>query len=291
MSFEEAASFPTIATTAYYSLVEVARIEKGETILVHAGAGGTGQFCIQLAQLAGAEVYATTSSHAKKEFLMSRYGIPADHIFYSRNTSFAEAIRQATNGRGVDIIVNSLAGDSLIASWELMAPHGRFLELGRADINGNSNLPMMNFKNNVSFSSIALDYILDNRPALLARMLNKVTDMLVRGDLKLPSPLRSYNVSKITDAFRHLQSGGSVGKIVLKVDPTDLVQVSFMYGTESYIRLLCSRRTEWRRLNGVSPARQLMSLLEVWVVWVAVSQGGWLREERGISFYSHGQVR
>ncbi|KAF1974061.1 hypothetical protein BU23DRAFT_532398 [Bimuria novae-zelandiae CBS 107.79] len=224
MSFEEAASFPTIAVTAYYSLVDVARIEKGETILVHAGAGGTGQFCIQLAQLAGAEVYATTSSQAKKDFLMSRYGIPADHIFYSRNTSFAEAVRQATNGRGVDVLVNSLAGDSLIASWELMAPHGRFLELGRADINGNSNLPMMNFKNNVSFSSIALDYILDHRPVQLARMLNAVTDMLTRGDLKLPSPLRTYSVSEITDAFRHLQSGGSVGKIVLTVDPSDVVK-------------------------------------------------------------------
>lgn len=234
MSFEEAASYPTIATTAYYSLVEVARIEKGETILVHAGAGGTGQFCIQLAQRAGAEVYATTSSHAKKEFLMSRYGIPADHIFYSRNTSFAEAVRQATNGRGVDIIVNSLAGDSLVASWELMAPHGRFLELGRADINGNSNLPMLNFKNNVSFHSIALDYILDNRPVLLARMFNAVTDMLVSGELKLPSPIRSFDVSEITDAFRYLQSGGSVGKIVLKVEPSHVVQVRFAIPT-SYI--------------------------------------------------------
>ena len=101
--------------------------------------------------------------------------------------------RSDTTISSVDILVNSLAGDSLIASWELMAPHGRFLELGRADINGNSNLPMMTFKNNVSFTSIAIDYLIDHRPVLIAKMLNAVTDMIVRGELTLPSPLRSYS--------------------------------------------------------------------------------------------------
>ncbi len=225
LSFEEAASFPTVAVTAYYGLIEMGRLQPEDKILIHAGAGGTGQLCIQLAQLIGAEVYVTTSSQAKKDFLMSTYNIPADHVFYSRNTSFAQAIRQATNGRGVDMLVNSLAGDSLVASWELMAPHGRFIELGRADIRGNSNLPMMSFGNNVSFISVAIDYICDHRPALLARMLRAVTDMLTRGELQLPSPRRSYPVSEVTDAFRYLQSGSSVGKLVLTMDPSDKVPV------------------------------------------------------------------
>jgi NADPH:quinone reductase-like Zn-dependent oxidoreductase/ubiquinone/menaquinone biosynthesis C-methylase UbiE len=225
MTFEEAASFPTAGVTAYYSLIEMGRIQQGETILIHAGAGGTGQMCIQLAQMVGCEVYTTTSSQSKKDFLMSTYGIPSDHIFYSRNASFAQAITQATNGRGVDVLVNSLAGDSLVASWELMAPHGRFIELGRADIKGNSNLPMMTFEKNVSFIAVAIDYICDHRPALLAKMLRAVTEMLVRGDLKLPSPRRNYSVSEVTDAFRYLQSGASVGKIVLTMEPSDVVQV------------------------------------------------------------------
>jgi NADPH:quinone reductase-like Zn-dependent oxidoreductase/ubiquinone/menaquinone biosynthesis C-methylase UbiE len=225
MSDEEAASFPTAGVTAYYSLIEMGRIQQGETILIHAGAGGTGQLCIQIAQMVGAEVYVTTSSQAKKDFLISTYGIEPDHVFYSRNTSFAEAVRQATGGRGVDLLVNSLAGDSLIASWELMAPHGRFIELGRADIDGNSNLPMMSFHKNVSFIAVAIDYICDHRPALLGRLLRAVTEMLIRGDLRLPSPRRSYPVSEVTEAFRYLQSGASIGKIVLTMQPSDTVQV------------------------------------------------------------------
>lgn len=257
ISFEEAAAFPTIAVTAYYSIVEVGRLEKGETILIHAGAGGTGQYCIQLAQLIGAEVFVTTSSQEKKDFLMSKYNIPADHIFYSRNTSFAQGVRLATKGRGVDMLVNSLAGDSLVESWELMAPHGRFIELGRADILGNSNLPMKQFKNNVSFTAIAVDYILDHRPALLARLLGAVIDMVTRGELKLPSPIHTYKISETTDALRHLQSGASVGKIILTIDPADVVKVRIKDKRKSSFCSHLLDISSWRAIVEISRRRYL----------------------------------
>lgn len=86
------------------------------------GAGGTGQASIQVAQYLGADVYTTVGSDDKKQLLMKLYGIPEDHIFYSRNTSFSQGVMRMTNGRGVDVVLNSLSGESLLASWDCVAP-------------------------------------------------------------------------------------------------------------------------------------------------------------------------
>jgi acyl transferase domain-containing protein/NADPH:quinone reductase-like Zn-dependent oxidoreductase len=226
MSFEYAAAFPAVGVTAYYGLIEMARLERGESVLIHAGAGGTGQFCIQIAQAVGAEVYATVSSGEKRELLTSRYGIPDDHIFYSRNTSFAEAAKRATNGRGVDVLVNSLGGDSLVASWEIMAPFGRFVELGKADIIANNGLPMQAFAKNVSFIAVNIDFAVDHKPRLIQRMMGSLLQMMRDHELTVPHPLQAYSFARAEDAFRHMQSGKSMGKIVLTCQPTDVVQVS-----------------------------------------------------------------
>ncbi|KAF1951581.1 ketoacyl-synt-domain-containing protein [Byssothecium circinans] len=224
MSFEYAAAFPAVGVTAYYGLIEMARLEKGESVLIHAGAGGTGQFCIQIAQAVGAEVYATVSSESKRELLRTRYGLSDDHIFYSRNTSFAEATKRATNGRGVDVLVNSLGGDSLVASWETMAPFGRFVELGKADIIANNSLPMQSFAKNVSFIAVNIDFAVDHKPQLIKRMTTSLMEMMSEKGLTVPHPLQAYSFSKAEDAFRHMQSGKSTGKIVLTCQPADVVQ-------------------------------------------------------------------
>jgi NADPH:quinone reductase-like Zn-dependent oxidoreductase len=232
MSFEYAAAFPAVGVTAYYGLIEMARLEKGETILIHAGACGTGQFCIQIAQAVGAEVYATVSSGEKRKLLTSRYGIPDDHIFYSRNTSFAEAAKRATNGRGVDVLVNSLGGDSLVASWEIMAPFGRFVELGKADIIANNGLPMQVFAKNVSFIAVNIDFAVDHKPQLIRRMTGSLLQMMRDHELTVPDPLQSYSFGKTEDAFRYMQIGNSMGKIVLTCQPTDIVHVSVILHKE-----------------------------------------------------------
>jgi NADPH:quinone reductase-like Zn-dependent oxidoreductase len=146
---------------------------------------------------------------------MTTYGILSNCVFYGRNTFFSKRIRCVENGRGVHVVGNYLAGDSLVTSSELMAPHGRFIELGWADIRGNVNLLMRSFDSNVSFIAVANDYACDHRPALLAKMMRAVIDMTDRGDRRLPSPRRVVSVAQVTDPFRHLQSGASVGKIVL----------------------------------------------------------------------------
>lgn len=123
ISFVEAAAIPVAFSTVYYGLYEVARAQKGETILIHSGAGGTGQAAIQIAQIIGLEIFVTVGSDEKKQLLIDMYKIPESHILYSRDLSFAQGIKRLTK-RGVDIVLNSLAGEGLVASWECIAPYG-----------------------------------------------------------------------------------------------------------------------------------------------------------------------
>lgn len=121
MSYTDASAIPVIFVTAWHALCDIARIQRGESVLIHAGAGGTGQAAIQIAKYVGADIYVTVGSDDKKKLLMSTYDIPQDHILYSRNTSFAEGIMRLTNNHGVDVVLNSLSGESLVASWDCIA--------------------------------------------------------------------------------------------------------------------------------------------------------------------------
>jgi len=135
MSFAEAASFPSVYGTAIFSLVDIARLQKGESVLIHAASGGFGQASIVMARHLGASaVYCTVGSEAKKRLLMEAYGIPEEQILNSRDLSFAAGIKRLTNGRGVDVVLNSLSGEALRQTWLCLAPFGRFIELGRQDM-------------------------------------------------------------------------------------------------------------------------------------------------------------
>ncbi|KAI8626581.1 hypothetical protein F5Y19DRAFT_446210 [Xylariaceae sp. FL1651] len=222
LSLEAAASIVAPGITAYYSLVDVARLRKGEKILIHSAAGSTGQMAIWIAKLRGAEIFATVGFDEKKTFLMEKFGIPGDHIFYSRNTSFAQGIMRVTNGYGVDVVLNSLSGDGLRASWECVAPYGRFIEIGKADIMANSSLPMACFAKNVTFSAVDLVHLSQSDEELTARLLKDTVGLLEQG-AQHPYPLHVYPVSKVEEAFRFLQSGRNMGRIVIGIDASDVV--------------------------------------------------------------------
>lgn len=225
LSFIVAAAVPTTFTTVYYGLCEVARMQKGETILIHAGAGGTGQAAIQLAQNAGLEIFATVGSDEKKKLLIERYGLEPDHILYSRDLSFAQGIKRLTSGRGVDIILNSLAGEGLVASWECIAPYGRFIEIGKKDISSHGKLPMFPFAANVSFSAIDLAFKPQNRPPVIQRSFENAMILLKEGKMRPAHPLNVFGLAEIEKAFRYLQSGKHSGKIVIDYDLEDKVPV------------------------------------------------------------------
>ncbi|CAN9081152.1 unnamed protein product [Alternaria alternata] len=222
LSLEEACGVINPVMTAWHSLVDVARLQKGEKILIHAASGGTGQVAIQVAQMLGAEVYATVGYDHKKELLIKEYGIPAANIFYSRDLSFAQGIMRVTNGYGVDVVLNSLVGEGQRSSWECVAPYGRFVEIGKADIYANSPLPMASFANNRSFSAVDLRDLAFHRPEASRALFHKTMNLVQEKAIFCPTPLNKFPVSAIEDAFRYMQTGRSTGRVIVTLDHGDV---------------------------------------------------------------------
>lgn len=225
MNLELAASAPLVFATAYYSLVEVGRLAPGETVLIHAAAGGVGQAAIMVAEDIGAKVFATVSSEEKKRFLMDTYHLPEEQIFFSRDTSFASGIHEATDGEGVDVALNSLTGDALRATFGCLAPFGRFVELGKRDIIQNSRLEMAHFDKNVSFSSVDLALIIRTRHALSKRLLGESFRFFTKPETQARWSITSFSISELESAFRALQGGRTMGKIVIRMEQDAMVKV------------------------------------------------------------------
>jgi NADPH:quinone reductase-like Zn-dependent oxidoreductase len=229
MSFVEAASVPTTFVTVYHGLVILAQLQKGESILIHAASGGTGQAAIQIAQHLGATIYVTVGTEEKKQHLMDTYGISEDHILFSRDISFAQGIKRLTKGRGVDVVLNSLSGESLAASWECVAPFGRFIEIGKKDIQAHNKISMSPFEENRTFSAIDLALMTQQRPDLVKKSFYPIMELMGKKILRPANPLVTYGIGNVEGAMRLMQSGKNIGKIVVKVDDEAEVQVRTLW--------------------------------------------------------------
>ncbi|KAI5864836.1 hypothetical protein GGS23DRAFT_465969 [Durotheca rogersii] len=216
-SFEDGAAVPLPFVTAYHALVDVARVSKGQTVLIHSAAGGVGQAAVKLAQLAGAEVFVTVGSDEKRQFMIDEYGIPASHIFSSRRSGFAERIMRTTNGRGVDVVLNSLAGELLKETWDCIATFGYFLEIGKRDIYANTRLEMRPFDNHVTFAAIDLSRIFTQRLEWGSRIFNDCFQLFRDGKLTPMTPITAFPIDQAEAAFRFMQVGKHSGKIVVTV--------------------------------------------------------------------------
>ncbi|KAK0728741.1 phenolpthiocerol synthesis polyketide synthase ppsB [Lasiosphaeria miniovina] len=215
MSFEEAAVLPTVHATAYHALVNVAKLQPGQSVLIHAAAGGVGQAALQLARHLGLVTYVTVGSDDKRALVMDKYGVPAGHIFNSRDASFAKAVKRVTAGRGVDCVLNSLSGELLRASWECVAMFGTFVEIGLRDITDNMRLDMRPFIKCTTFAFINLTNFFDDHKDVASRILQDTFDLVHRGVLYAPSPLTAYPVGELEAAFRTMQRGKHRGKLAL----------------------------------------------------------------------------
>ncbi|MEU0812583.1 SDR family NAD(P)-dependent oxidoreductase, partial [Streptomyces sp. NPDC005970] len=215
--FEDAASVTIAFLTAYYGLVDLAGLAAGESVLVHAGAGGVGMAAIQLARHLGAEVFAT-ASEGKWDALRS-LGIPDDHVASSRTTEFEERFREVTGGRGVDVVLNSLAGEFIDASARLLAPGGRFIEMGKTDIRDAEAM-------GVGYRPFDLA---EAGPARLQQMLAELMELFEAGVLR-PLPVTAWDVRRARDAFRFMSQAKHTGKIVLTMprewDPEGTVLIT-----------------------------------------------------------------
>jgi NADPH:quinone reductase-like Zn-dependent oxidoreductase len=225
MTEEDAASIPVPFITVLHSLRNVAKLSKGETILIHAAAGGTGQAAIQIAQLVGAEVFVTVSTIAKAECLIQQYELPRDHIFNSRDLSFIHGIQRMTHGHGVDVVLNSLAGEALQRSWDCLAPFGRFIEMGKRDIVSNGRLLMSSFAMNRIYYAVDTQSIAELTPNLATSLIQDSFLLYAKGQVHAPKPQVVFSFAEVEKAFRLLQSGSGMGKILLKPCSEDVVQV------------------------------------------------------------------
>lgn len=211
MSFTEAATLPVAYLTAYHALVDLAHIEAGERVLIHAAAGGVGQAAIQIAHHLGAEVYATAGTPEKREFLRS---LGVKHIFDSRSLSFAEDILKATEGEGVDIVLNSLAGEAITKSLSVLRAYGRFLELGKTDIYMNRMIGLEPFQNNLSYHAIDMDRMFRQRPQKIAAILRAVGERFAAGDYR-PLPYTEFPITQVVDAYRYMSQRKNIGKVIV----------------------------------------------------------------------------
>ena len=225
MPFHEAAGLLLAHSTAWYGLKKMANIEKGQTILIHAAAGGVGQAAIMLAQHVGLEIFATVGSDDKRELIRTRYGIHEDHIFNSRDLSFVQGVMRMTNGVGVDVILNSLSGEALRQTWTCIAPFGTFIEIGMKDILGNTRLDMRPFIRDATFTFINLNHLERDRPKLMSEILHSSMDLIKAGVLKSIYPVTDYPISKVEQSFRVMQAGKHRGKLTLTYDDDDVVPV------------------------------------------------------------------
>jgi acyl transferase domain-containing protein/D-arabinose 1-dehydrogenase-like Zn-dependent alcohol dehydrogenase/acyl carrier protein len=247
-SFEQGAAVPIAYTTAWFGLLDLAALEPGEKVLIHAGAGGVGSAAVQIALHRGAEVFATASP-AKWDALRE-FGVEEDHIASSRDLEFKERFLARTGGAGVDVVLNSLAGEFVDASLALLSQGGRFLEIGKTDVRD----PERVAAEHPGVSYRAYD-LLDVGLPRLREILTETVALLDAGELR-HAPIASVDVRHAREAFRSLREGRNVGKVVLvpprPIDPDATVLISG--GTGGLGGLVARRLVEHHR------ARRLLLL-------------------------------
>ena len=217
LSFEQAATIPIAFLTAYYSLKTLGQMQAGERVLIHSGTGGLGLAAVQLALKAGAVVFATAGSPEKRE-LLSALGVP--HVMDSRSLAFADEILELTKGEGVDLVLNSLAGDAIDKSLSILRPYGRFIEVGKTDIYKNRKIGMKPLRKNISMFVVDLLGAVGPRPALARSLMRDVLGRFEDNELR-PLPHRVFPAGRLADAFRDMAQAKHIGKLIISFEDTE----------------------------------------------------------------------
>jgi len=221
----ESVTAPIAYVTASFALEDVARIAPGERVLIHSAAGGVGLAAVHLARSAGAEIFATAGSGTKREYLRS---LGIRHVMDSRSTDFAGQIMEATGGEGVHVVLNSLAGEAIPKSLAVLSAGGRFVELGKRGTLSAEEVSAV--RPDVHYEVIDWGATAQEDPDRVARVFGSVMDRVFRGELP-PLPFRVFPAARVVDAFRHMNRGRHMGKVVVthpsrrRIDPRDTVPV------------------------------------------------------------------
>ena len=209
LSFAEAATVPMVFLTAYYGLHTLAKMKRGDRVLIHAASGGVGHAAIQLAKQCGAEIYATAS---KKKWAYLR-SLGLKNIMDSRSLDFADEIMQMTDGAGVDIVLNSLAGDFITKSLETLGENGRFIEIGATNVWDQDEMAAI--RPDVDYHWFHLGQsVAQKMPDFFQEMFQQVSDGFATGTYK-PLPRYVFHIQEAVDAFRFMSQAKHIGKVVV----------------------------------------------------------------------------
>ncbi|KAF2164140.1 hypothetical protein M409DRAFT_68050 [Zasmidium cellare ATCC 36951] len=217
LEFLDAATMFTVFATVQQSLIKIGRLQRGESLLIHSACGGVGLAAVQIAQMIGAEIYATVGSNAKAQYLVDTFGIPRNRIFYSRDNSFVKDVYRETGGKGIDQVLNSLSGDLLHETWKCVAPHGKVIEIGKRGLLGHGKLDMEPFVANRSYCCVDIDAFYDHNSLRFKELMTETLEYLEKGSVK-PIPIaKEFDASSIPNAFEHLLPGHHIGRVGIRI--------------------------------------------------------------------------
>lgn len=211
LTWAQAATIPVAYATALYAFTQLARLAPGERVLIHAAAGGVGMAAVRVAHALGAEVFATAGSEPKRE-LVRAMGVA--HVMDSRSLAFADQVMALTDGEGVHVALNSIAGDAIQRTLGVLAVGGRFVEIGKVDIYQNASLGLAPFRRNLAFFAVDLDEAFRHRPPLAQQLLEQAVTMIESEQLG-PLPATPFPLTEAPAAFRWMAQARHAGKIVL----------------------------------------------------------------------------
>ncbi|KAL6440730.1 hypothetical protein ACFW04_003291 [Cataglyphis niger] len=225
-TLEQAATIPVAYATSYYALFVRGQLKAGESVLIHAGTGGVGQAAIAISLHAGCTVFTTVGTPEKREYLKKTFPQLTDrHIGNSRDTSFEQLILTETQGRGVDVVLNSLAEEKLHAGIRCLALNGRFLEIGKYDLSNDSRVGMSMFLKNTAFHGILLDMLFGEDCAEKKEVVKLLSEGIKNGAVR-PLPSTVFSEQQLEQGFRFMATGKHIGKVLLKIrdeEPKKLV--------------------------------------------------------------------
>ena len=187
-----------------------------ESILIHSGAGGVGQAAINICKYYNCDIFVTVGTDEKKKFLMKEYDIPENRIFNSRDIQFKFRVKALTKGKGVSLVLNSLTGEKLDASYECVANCGRFVEIGKYDLQMNKQLGMFAFLRDISFIGVSVDQQLFHDNGFAPRFFDWMHKNSTNGMIK-PINRTVFRAEDADKAFRYMTTGKHIGKILIKI--------------------------------------------------------------------------
>ena len=215
LDFEEAAAIPIAFLAAHYALNHLARLQAGERVLIHSATGAVGLACLRLARDAGADVYATAGTVEKRRLLES---LGVRRAMDSRSLSFADEVLEATDGQGVDVVVNSLPGEAMARGLAILRPAGRFIELGKRDAFEGGQLPLRALEDSRSFFLVDLGSLAAKRPEFCGMLFRQTLREFEEKD-RAPLPMRVFAAKDLGEAFQHMARSRHIGKVVIRMDP------------------------------------------------------------------------